>query len=58
VHYYRKAKFTIVWAATTNGLERVNEDFKNQYLFQKSNKSLSRMLAVLVDDFSPAKYQR
>jgi len=43
--------------STTNGLERINEDFKYQYLARKNNSFLSSMLGGLVEDFSPGKFQ-
>lgn len=43
---------------TNNGLERQNEDFKHNHLASNQDKTLSRMLSVLVTEFLPEKYSR
>ena len=43
---------------TNNGVERQNKDFKNEYLKDFKDKSLSGMVTVLVERFLPAKYNR
>ena len=43
---------------TNNGVERQNKDFKNEFLNDFKDKSLSGMVTVLVDQFLPDKYRR
>ena len=38
---------------TNNGVKRKNRDFKYEFLKQFKDKSLSGMLTVLIDNFSP-----
>ena len=38
---------------TNNGVERKNKDFKYEFLSQHRNNTLSGMVAVLVETFSP-----
>ena len=41
-----------------NGVECQNKDFKNEFLKDFKDKSLSGMVTVLVDQFLPDKYRR
>lgn len=54
---YRQERF-LVSVNTNNGIERQNESFKYQYLKDRNKSSLSGMIAILVEEFLPEKYQR
>ena len=54
---YRQERF-LVSVNTNNGIERLNESFKYQYLNDRNKSSLSGMIAMLVEDILPEKYQR
>ena len=41
---------------TTNGVERKNKDFKNEYLKPARTKTISGMVEVLVNQFLPEKH--
>lgn len=43
---------------TTNGVERQNKEFKFNFLSKHRDKTLSRMLTVLIEDFLQDKYAR
>jgi hypothetical protein len=43
---------------TNNGVERMNESFKYQYLMARNKYSLSGMIGVVVEEFLPDKYER
>ena len=54
---YRQERF-LVSVNTNNGIERLNESFKHQYFKDRSESSLSGMIAIPVEEFLPEKYQR
>ena len=54
---YRQER-VLVSVNTNNGIERLNESFKYQYLKDRNKSSLSGMIAILVEEILPEKYQR
>lgn len=54
---YRQER-VLVSVNTNNGIERLNESFKYMYLKDRNKSSLSGMIAILVEEILPEKYQR
>ena len=54
---YRQNQF-LVSINTNNGVERMNELLKYQYLMDRNKSSLSGMITVVIEEFLPEKYTR